>query len=54
MNFEAVITAILNKGDAESQLNELLKPRNIDITPNFDGGNGNLSSGSKRKNSTTS
>lgn len=49
MNFEAVITAILNKGDAESQLNELLKPRNIDITPNFDGGNGNLSSGSKRR-----
>jgi hypothetical protein len=49
MNFEAVITAILNKGDAESQLNELLKPRNIDITPNFDGGSGNLSSGSKRR-----
>lgn len=49
MNFEAVITAILNKGDAESQLNELLKPRNIDITPNFDGDNGNLSSGSKRR-----
>lgn len=49
MNFEAVITAILNKGDAESQLNELLKPRNIDITPNFDDGSGNLSSGSKRR-----
>ena len=48
MNFEAVIKATLNKGDVESQLNELLKPRQIDITPNFDGGSGNLSSGSKR------
>ena len=49
MDFQAVIKAILDKSTAESQLNELLKPRNIDITPNFDGGSGNLSSGSKRR-----
>lgn len=48
MDFKAVITATLNKGDVESQLNELLKPRKIDIAPNFDGNNGGLSSGSKR------
>lgn len=33
MNFEAVITAILNKGDVESQLADLVKDRDVHINP---------------------
>ena len=33
MDFQAVIKAILNKGDVESQLNNLVKDRDVHINP---------------------
>lgn len=49
MDFKAVITAVLNKGNVEQEIESLVKPRNLDITAGLTGGqNGKLSAAAKR------
>lgn len=48
MDFQAVIKAILDKGNVESQINDLIKDRDLHINPTIGGNDGNISSASKR------
>ena len=48
MDFQAVIKAILDKGNVESQINDLIKDRDLHINPTIGGNDGNISSTSKR------